>query len=107
MKVKLPKILKLGIYPFQLRLVHNLVFNENDKGIVRFNDLLIELDEAMNQYERAESLHHEILHQVNRQYSLKLSEEDIDRIAEGLTTFISALGIEYNWDDIPSHKRER
>ena len=104
MKIKIPRKLKLGVYPFTVLLVRELVFKENLVGRVQHRDLKIEIEQALNKYQRTQTFIHEVLHQVDRQYALNLSEPDIDRLAEGMSTFLSALDIEFDWSLIKEVK---
>lgn len=53
-------------------------------------------------------LMHELLHIISRTYasSQKLEESTVEGLSQGLGQFLMALGIEFDWSDIPHTDEE-
>jgi len=98
MKVKVPIEMECNIHIYKTQFTPNLIAVDKLTGKADHHRMLIEIDPILPNSQRAQTLCHERIHIMDRQYSLGLSEDDIDRLAEGVAEFIvKNLGIELDW----------
>ncbi len=90
--VRLPKTLKIGYANYKVRRVPGLHDSEGHTlwGSRDPNTAEIKLDAVLvdGHPHLFATLLHEALHEVNDQYKLHLGEDDVDRLANGLTAFL-------------------
>ena len=101
MRVKVPRQIPLGAHTYKVVFRPNFLAIDKLTGQVNHHSQVIEIEPILAETEKAQVLMHEQLHIIDNQYSLSLSEADIDRIAEGITEFLlRGLGLEFDWSDI-------
>lgn len=101
MKVKIPKEIKIGIYPYRIAFKPHLRDDEGYIGIANFRTGEINLLPQLNRERLGVALLHELIHIIEDTYHFNISEQDNFRIAEGLAEFLfNNLGIEFGWGDI-------
>lgn len=101
MKVKIPKQIKLGVHSYGIRYNSHLRCDEGSVGCSRHRSQVIEIEPDQADSQKYETFIHEVLHIIDRQYSCRLDEDDVDRIAEGFADFLfNNLGIELDWSEI-------
>ncbi len=101
MRIRLPNKIKIGVYQYFIKYIPHLHRDFNVYGRVCTNAGLIELDLDMPDIIKYVSLLHELIHAISDCYSLRLSDDDTDRLAQGLAqVFFNNWGIEFDWSDI-------
>ena len=101
MKVKIPEIIKIGIYPRRVIYKPYLKVDEGYDGLINHRLETIEVDPVLPKARRDACLIHEVVHLVDKNYDCHLGEDDISRIANGVAEFLfNNLGIEFDWKDI-------
>ena len=107
MKVKIPPKIKVSIGDYEIFYQPHLSIDESQCGQVWFRKNLIRIDPCFPANEQFVTLIHEVLHIVDRFYKCHLEEDNVDRIARGISEFlVNNLGIEYDWSDIREIKEE-
>jgi hypothetical protein len=77
--------IKVGIYECEVKLVKDLHLEEvKADGVLTHADQVIEIDQDISPISKEVTLWHEIVHMIDRQYSLHLSERTTDCIAHGI-----------------------
>lgn len=101
MKVKVPKEIRIGVYHYFIRHLPYLHRDFNIYGRVCTNAELIELDLDMPDTIKTVSLLHELIHAICDSYCVRLSDEDTDRIAQGLAQILlNNWGIQFDWSEM-------
>lgn len=101
LSIKVPKELEFGIYTYGVVYKPNLYLENNRGGEVNHRTLLIEIDPVLSKPDKDVTFFHEAFHIIDRKYNCGLSDENIDRMADGTMDFLQRnFGIEFNWVDI-------
>ncbi len=101
MKVKIPPEIKVGIYNYQVKYTPNLHRDAAVYGRVCTNAGVLELDLDMPDHIKYTTFWHEVIHIVQDCYRLSLSDDDVDRLAQGLSQILlNNLGIELDFKEI-------
>jgi len=101
MKVKIPKEIKIGAWKYGVDLVRGLKIKDGYWGDTRHTRHTLAIDKDLPNLERDSTLIHEVLHIIDQQFVLKLSEEDITRLENGLAEFLfNNLRIEFVWNEV-------
>lgn len=100
-RIKIPKVIKLGIYPYKVTYQSNLKMDDGYAGVVNHRKLLIEIDPVQAKVHKDETLIHEVVHIIGNIHSIHLQEDDVDRIAQGMSEFLfNVLEVELDWSCI-------
>ena len=101
MKVKVPREIKSGPYPYSITLSPDLKLNEGCWGTTHYVRRVVRIDSGLPLIERNQTLLHEVLHVISSTYQCALDEDNVERIANGLSEFLfNNLGIELDWSGI-------
>ena len=94
--MKIPKSIKVGGHTYQIEYVNDLVRDDNQLGVMCWQLGKLRLEARQSGNFIASTFLHEILHAIDRHYnSRRLSEEDTDRLSEGLFQVLSDMGITF------------
>lgn len=101
MIVKVPGEIKIGIYPYTLEAVKDLKLKQGSWGVTNLVTKEIRIDSNLPQIELNQTLIHEVLHIISANYQCALDEDNVERIANGLSEFLfDNLGIEFDWSGV-------
>ena len=101
MKVKIPKEIKIGVYPYRVIPTPHLKLNKGNWGTTNHTEKTIVLDSALPSLELNQTLIHEVLHIISVVFMCSLDEDNVERLANGMGEFLfDNLGIEFDWSDI-------
>ena len=101
MRVRVPKFAKLNVHQYEVEYRPNLWIEEALRGCANHITQKIQIEPAIAKSQKDVTFLHEVIHIIDRQYELKLSEDDVSRIAEGVADLLfTNLGIELDWSDI-------
>ncbi|MCL5045571.1 MAG: hypothetical protein M1598_01990 [Actinobacteria bacterium] len=91
----IPDRLMIGGHEFQVEFVE--VVNKHVSRRAEIDHLAgkIRIDASMMASRQEESLLHEVLHELDQQCHVGLSEEDLWRLAEGLYAVLKVNGIQF------------
>ena len=99
-KVKIPKEIKIGIYPYKIDLVPNLKLNKGSWGTTNHTEKTIVLDSGLPPLELNQTLIHEVVHIISENFRCLLDEDNVERLANGIGELLfDNLNIEFNWDE--------
>jgi len=98
--VKIPKEIKIGAFPYKVGFVPNLLVTESRMGECNHVQLKIGIDPIIPDITKASTLIHEVLHLIDRNSKCDLGEDNMERIANGMTEFLyNNLDIEFGWSE--------
>ncbi len=102
MKVKVPKTIKILSHTYKIRFGVKDLIAAGAMGLTRHLHQEIILDGTnIPPSELNQTLLHELMHIVERHFCLKMGDDDIDRISEGMAVVLfDAFGIELDWSGI-------
>ena len=102
MKVKIPKEIRLLTHTYKIRSSSKETRANGAMALSRHFHQDIIIDKAtMPRSEYEQAFFHEVLHVIERHFSMNFTDEDIDRLAEGLVAILfDNLGIELDWSAI-------
>ena len=103
-KLLVPRVIPLASRRYKV--IQKSLRDENWLGTISHNqNLVIEIDPVQGLTGRATSLWHEIIHGIDKVWQLKLSEDNIGSLAEGLNQVLQdGFRIELDWAGIPKVK---
>ena len=99
MKIKVPSKIKILSHTYKVRFGMKDLVAAGAMGLTRHLHQEIILDGVnIPPSELNQTFLHELMHVVERHFCLKLGDDDIDRISEGLATVLfDNFGIELDW----------
>ena len=101
MKVKIPRKIKMLTHPYTIKFDEKVTLSAGTIGLTRHYYQDICLTRELPPSELNQLFLHEVLHTIERHFNIKLEDQDVDRLSEGLCIFLfENLGIEFVWDDI-------
>lgn len=103
MKVKIPKTIQVVGHTYKVLYKSHLSKDRGIRGRInhRLQEIQIEPENPVSQ--KNQTMLHEILHFIETTFAMDLSDDDIDRLAEGLYQVLSdSFGIEFDWSNIES-----
>lgn len=101
MKVKIPREIKIGAYNYKVVYAPNLVYDHKLLGQALAEKQLIRIEPDTTPQTKEVTLWHEIVHSINDVYGCELDENNIDRIAQGITAILkNDFNIEFDWSEI-------
>jgi len=101
MIIKVPKVNQIGSMKYTVGIEDYLRCDNAWKAYFneRTNEIIIDSQVTGNMRDR--SYMHEVIHQIDVNYGCGLSEEVIDRLANGFCEYLfNNLGIELDWSDV-------
>ncbi len=103
MKIKIPREIKIGLYPYSVEAISQLKLNEGCWGVSNHVRRKIKIDSGLPLLERNQTLIHELIHVISESFRCSLDEDNAERLANGMGEFLfDNLGIEFDWSDIPT-----
>ena len=101
MKVKVPNKIKIGVNTYNVEYLPDELFNDNEFGACWHRKELITIDPSSKETQKYTTFLHETIHLVEKSYSFKISESEVDMIAHGMVELLrDNIGIELDWSDI-------
>lgn len=101
MRVKIPKEIKIGIYPYRISFDPHLRDDEGYIGVANFRTGTISLVPQVNKGRLGVAFLHELIHIIEDTCHFDITEQDNFRIAEGIAELLfNNLGIEFDWSEI-------
>jgi Zn-dependent peptidase ImmA (M78 family) len=99
--INAPAQLSVGAHTYKV-LFNQVVYDDGHDATVQHK--LQEIWIAPNQPDsrKMSCLLHEYLHIVCQVQRIEMSEDDMDRIAEGMADFLTKLNISFDWSQIPA-----
>jgi hypothetical protein len=101
MKIKVPREIKVITAPYHVLYNPHLWYDEGLAGCANHRMNEIQIDPAISSSKRDVTLLHEVLEVIKDKYSIDIGHADLDRIAQGIASFLlNDLGIELDWSEI-------
>ncbi len=101
MKAKIPREIKIGLYPYSVQTVPHLKLMDGVWGSSNHVKKEIKVDSGLPLLELNQTLIHEVLHVISEGYRCGLDEDNVERLANGIGEFLfDNLGIELDWSGI-------
>ncbi len=101
-KIKVPKKIKMLTHSYKIRFDTKDLISRQNCALTRhfYQDIMLD-NSTLPPSELGQVFLHEVLHTIERHFSIKSEDGDIDRMAEGLAVFLfDNLKIELDWSDI-------
>jgi len=100
MKIKVPVKLKIASHEYTIRDDIKQLMSNTVVGEVRhvYHDIILDFNRLPS--ELTQTFLHEYLHCIERFWNVKLDDNDVDRLAEGMAVLFNNLGIELDWSNI-------
>ncbi len=101
-EIKIPKTISGGgIHLYKVGYRTYLKTDEGNMGFANHRTQQIGIDPTCSKPNKNATLWHEILHKIDREYSCRIDEDNLDRLSEGITTVLEKdFGLEFDWSDI-------
>jgi len=101
MIIKVPRKVKMASHTYGIKCDSRQSLSAGTCGLTRHIYQEIIMDPSWPLSQKNQTLLHEVMHLIERFWVVKLDDNDIDRIAEGLAVFLfDNLGIELDWSDV-------
>jgi len=101
--IKIPKQIQIGGHTYQVFYKPYLSSDSGNRGRINHRKQVIHIEPENPISQQNVTILHEIIHFTENIFSLNLTDEDTDRISEGLLQVLSdSFGIEFDWSDIES-----
>lgn len=107
MKIKVPKTIKIASYDYDIKFNTKELLAHGTQGLASHIYKSVTIDNELHPTEMRQVLLHEILHCIERAWTIKIDDADIDRIAEGISMLLfdeKNFNLELDWSDIPEVK---
>ena len=100
MKIKVPIKLKIASHEYTIKDDEQALKSASTVGEARhiYHDILIDFNRVSS--EVTQTFLHEYLHCIERFWNVKIDDNDVDRLAEGVAVLFNNLNIEFDWSDI-------
>ena len=106
MKIKVPKQITVGSMTYGIVLTPNLEKHHHLLGQCLTDEGLIKIEPHSRADVRDQSLMHELVHAINDIFMCKLDEDNIERIAQGLTATLKRdFCVEFDWSLIEEERK--
>jgi len=99
-KIKVPTVNQIGSLKYPVSFVSHMRTDDGWKGSLNERTGVIHIETEISGNMRDRTYLHEIVHQIDINYEIGLSEENISRIANGFCEYLNNLGIELDWSNI-------
>ena len=100
MKVILSPRIRIGASTCRIKNVPHLSNDDGLRGYHNRRNGEIGIESTLEGERRDRTLLHEIVHQIDDSYGVGLSDENVDRIGNGIYEFLENLHIELDWGKI-------
>ena len=101
MKIKVPQKIRISAEDYEIFFQPHLSVDDAQSGQVWFRKNLIRVDPCFPRSAQFATLIHEVIHIIDRCYKCHLEEDNVERLARGISEFLANnLGIEFDWSDI-------
>lgn len=99
--MKVPQTIRVGSRTIAIKYEEGMCQNFQKIGQIRFDQSEMVIDPSMCDESKYQTLFHEIIHAVSDAYSCDISEDNVDRLAEGLVAVLKYdFGIELDWSKV-------
>ena len=99
--VKVPKQIQIGGHTYKVLYKPYLSKDDGNRGGINHRKQVIYIEPENPASQKNATMLHEILHFIETVFDLNLTDEDTDRISEGLFQVLSdSFGVEFDWGDI-------
>ena len=99
-KIKIPQKITEGAFTYAIKLKPNVMADRHAAGFIDPIAEELQVDPHLPPNERMVTLCHEVGHFIERVYSLNISDDDTDRLAQGFACFLQQCDIEFDWSSI-------
>jgi len=100
-EIRIPKQIKIGAHSYKVSFNYHLKGMGEADAATQHEWQKVFIAPELPPSQRTVSLLHEVLHIINKIYRCGITEENIDRLSEGLAEFlIDNLQIEFDWANI-------
>jgi len=104
-QIKIPPTIKIGTHTYQVNYERNLIANENKLGSAAHLKQLILIEPEQAKSEKDATFIHEVIHIIERMYSITINDADVDRLSQGIMELlVNNFGIKFNWENIKEEK---
>lgn len=101
MKIKVPKRIKIASHTYEVAFDNRATDSAGTMALTRPLYETILLSKEAKEGWRNQLFLHEVLHMIDRFWFTQISEENLERLSEGLAVFLfDNLGIELDWSEI-------
>jgi len=98
MKVVIPRQIKMASHTYGIELNRVKCSGAGTIGLCNHLEQKIYIDDISAKSQLDQALLHEIMHMIERFFVVRIDDNDIDRIAEGLAILLfDNFGIEFDW----------
>jgi len=105
MKVKVPQNISIGAYDYKIGYASGLVSDFKFLGQAIADKQIIKIEPDTTAQTKGISLWHELIHSIADVYGCGLDEDNINRLAQGVSSIVSRdFGIEFDWINISEHQ---
>ena len=102
MKLRVPNNVKIGLHSYKVLFNPHLQIDEEQVGSLNRRTQTLEIESALAYSQKKVTLWHEIIHGIEGNFSLALSDDATDNLAVGIVQFLQDnFGIEFDFSDIP------
>ncbi|KKN21395.1 hypothetical protein LCGC14_0925800 [marine sediment metagenome] len=99
--IKIPKQIQIGAHVYNIFYKPHLSKDSGNRGQINHRKQIIFIDSENPTSQQNATIFHEVIHFIDTVLALHLTEDDTDRISEGLLQVLSdGFGIEFDWSDI-------
>lgn len=101
MKLKIPNTVQIGTYRYNIVLDHKTALKDSSTGTIDHIDSIIRIDPHISVSMRTTTFLHELIHLIESNYGIDISDSDVSRLSHGMAEFLgNNLGIEFDWQDV-------
>ncbi len=101
-ELPVPKHLVIGPHEYEVLFDHEIRLDDDHSGQISYRKQYIKIDPCQKaQSQREVILLHEVLHGIAYVFNVSMSDEDVDRMSNGLTMFLKDnFGAQFNFGGI-------
>ena len=101
MKVKIPKVARIGAFDYSVKLVPNLADDFKLLGQSITDKQEIRIEPNTTEGTKLVTFWHEVVHGISDVYGCSLDEENTNRIAQGISAILQKnFNIEFDWSEV-------
>ena len=103
--IKIPKQIQIGGHTYKVFYRPYLSKDDGNRGGINHRKQVIYIEPENPASQKNATMLHEILHFIETVFALNLTDDDVDRISEGLLqVFSDGFGVEFDWGDIETEE---
>lgn len=99
-KIKLSSRIRIGATNCRIKYVPHLEVDNRERGYLLKRTGEIGIEPELSDEMKNRTLIHEVIHQIDENYVIDITENDIERMANGFYEFLQNLHIELDWSGI-------